>query len=159
MLGKFFGKKKSGYFLELSEDEISASSEASEKSALEAPQAAEKPAVAAATTATAATTAPAPAAAVKESVSAISDAVSKASEAMPQKAASPAPLSDPLELIRTALASSANTAEPKAEVEAESNFSTDYLVPRATARRRRPGPSLSSFRSMAKDMRRTTAGF
>ena len=49
MLGKLFGKKKSGYYLELSEEEISAIPEAAEKPApapaAAAPQETSEPAV------------------------------------------------------------------------------------------------------------------
>ncbi|MEM1253633.1 MAG: hypothetical protein AAGI69_14470 [Cyanobacteria bacterium P01_H01_bin.21] len=164
MLGKLFGKKKSGYYLELSEDEASAvpASKPAPKAAKAAPSKApeaKKSEPAKATTSE--TPAPAAAAATpaKQAAPAVPAAVSKASAAMPQEVATPEPMSDPLELIRTALAASANqTAAAEAAAE-ESNFAPDYLAPKPSARRRRPGPSMSPFKSMAKDMKKTTSGF
>ena len=168
MLGKLFGKKKSGYYLELSEDEASAvpsskpaskaaSSKASKakgksgpKAVAEAPTAEQQ----AATAEQPAATAPA-----KQAAPAISSTISKAAAAMPQEVATPEPMSDPLELIRTALAASANQTAAKPKETTEANFAPDYLAPKPSARRRRPGPSMSPFKSMAKDMKKTTAGF
>ena len=101
MLGKLLGKK-SGYYLELSEQEIDAIPEP-----LKAPVAAVAKAVDAAVdsaegAAAALTEASAPAA---PAIPALDKAVSKASNAMPQEVAVPeATAPDPLELIRTALA-------------------------------------------------------
>ena len=148
MLGKLFGKK-SNYYLELSEEDIEA---------LPKPlaTAAEK-IVPAVNSITAATESPAP----EKAVSKNKDANGSAAEQPPvETAPSPAtaPLSDPLELIRTAIAASSNQSQPASEDVAEPTFSTDYLLPNATSRRRRPGPSLSPFKTMAKDMKRSSSG-
>ena len=167
MLGKLFGKKKSGYYLELSEDEASAvpASKPAPKAAAAAPSKAPKAKKSEPAKATTKGETPAPTAAeaptkqpAKQAAPAVPTAVSKASAAMPQEVATPEPMSDPLELIRTALAASANQTAPDAEA-AESNFAPDYLAPKPNARRRRPGPSMSPFKSMAKDMKKTTSGF
>ncbi|MGD1952296.1 MAG: hypothetical protein ACFB14_22005 [Leptolyngbyaceae cyanobacterium] len=162
MLGKLFGKKKSGYYLELSEDEASAvpASKPAPKAAKAAPSKAPEAKKSEPAKATEGET-PTPAAAAapaKQAVPAVPTAVSKAASAMPQEVATPEPMSDPLELIRTALAASANQTAAGAEA-AESNFAPDYLAPKPSARRRRPGPSMSPFKSMAKDMKKTTSGF
>lgn len=149
MLGKLFGKKKDKYYLELSEEEINAVPEPA--AAPEAPQ------VEAADAETAPPVDGKAAAPAKKAASAaptLTPAVSKAAAAMPQEVATPAPMSDPLELIRTAIA--ASSAKAAAETP-EATF--DYRMPVAKASRRRPGPSMSPFKGMAKDMKRTTAGF
>ena len=163
MLGKLFGKKKSGYYLELSEDEASAvpASTPAPKAETAAPSKASEAKKSEPATAPKGE-APTPAAAAapaKPAAPAVPATVSKASAAMPQEVATPEPMSDPLELIRTALAASANQPAQEAEVAAESNFAPDYLAPKPSARRRRPGPSMSPFKSMAKDMKKTTSGF
>ena len=158
MLGKLLGKK-SGYYLELSEDEIAAIPEPPVKPAPKAPAAKSEPA-AAATSATPAGAAATdePAAAKPATATVPTEATAgKASAAMPQEVAIPEPMSDPLELIRTALAASANQT-PEAEPKSVPTFA-DYSAPLAKARRRRPGPSMSPFKSMAKDMRKTSSGF
>lgn len=166
MLGKLLGKvKKSGYYLELSEDEIAAVPEPSVKPAPQAPVAKVEPTpatskTAAAEPAAAEPTATEPAAtpaAPQATVPDVAAAVSKAAAAIPQEVAVPEPMSDPLELIRTALAAAANQAS---ETESKSTPTfAEYSAPLAKARRRRPGPSMSPFKSMAKDMRKTSSGF
>lgn len=155
MLGKLFGKKKDKYYLELSEEEINAVPEPA--AAPEAPQVEAAAAVASETAPPVDGKAAAPAKKVSAApaVPTVTAAVSKAAAAMPQEVATPAPMSDPLDLIRTAIAaSSAKTAEAETS---EATF--DYRMPVAKASRRRPGPSMSPFKGMAKDMKRTTAGF
>ncbi|MEM6253010.1 MAG: hypothetical protein AAF821_08815 [Cyanobacteria bacterium P01_D01_bin.156] len=151
MLGKLLGKK-SGYYLELSEEEISAIPEPVASPAA-APQAAspEPESVGAAPTAAAPTpkTVAAPA---------LASSISKAAAAMPQEAATPGQISDPVELIRTAIAAAPSQAATE-EVAESSEPEFDYRAPIAKASRRRPGPSMSPFKTMAKDMKRTPAGF
>ncbi|MEM1242270.1 MAG: hypothetical protein AAGI45_20770 [Cyanobacteria bacterium P01_H01_bin.26] len=150
MLGKLFGKK-SNYYLELSEEDIEAPPQPLAATA--------EKIVPAVNSVTATTESPAPEKAVsknKETAETSSAAAEPAVETAPSPAA--APLSDPLELIRTAIAASSNQSQPAPEEEAESTFSTDYLLPNVTSRRRRPGPSLSPFKSMAKDMKRSSSG-
>ncbi len=134
MLGKIFGKKS--YHLELSEDEIAAIPEPSAPAAQAAP--------------------PQPAAVQSEGPA--DPAVESKQGAAPAPAASApaASMSDPVEIIRTALAAAAN--KPSAS-ESEPVPTFDYTTPVATASRRRPGPSMSPFKTMAKDMRKTTSGF
>lgn len=157
MLGKLLGKgKKSGYYLELSEDEIAAVPEPSVKPAPQAPVAKVEPTPA--TSKTAAATEPtATPAAPQATVPDVAAAVSKAAAAIPQEVAVPEPMSDPLELIRTALAAAANQTS-ETEPKSTPTFA-EYSAPLAKARRRRPGPSMSPFKSMAKDMRKTSSGF
>ena len=161
MLGKLFGKKKSGYYLELSEDEASAvpASKPAPKAEVAAPSKAPEAKKSEPAKATEGETPVAAAAPAKQAAPAVPTAVSKAASAMPQEVATPEPMSDPLELIRTALAASANQTTTEAEAAAEAGFAPDYLAPKPSARRRRPGPSMSPFKSMAKDMKRTTSGF
>ncbi len=141
MLGKLFGKKKSEFYLELSEDDVAAVPEP-------------PPAPAAAPVA-------APKAVVQSEAPAAQPEVEKSKKKGEKVTApatsAPAPsISDPVELIRTALAASAN--QPSA-TESESVPTFDYTTPVAKASRRRPGPSMSPFKTMAKNMKRTTAGF
>lgn len=153
MLGKLLGKK-SGYYLELPEEVIAAIPEPPATPA--APKAkAEASVVEASPTSEteASATTQKPAAAVPE----LAATISKASAAMPQEPAVPQPMSDPLELIRTALAASAN--QPVSDVDSEPQPTFDYTTPVAKARRRRPGPSMSPFKTIAKDMKKTNAGF
>ena len=159
MLGKLLGKK-SGYYLELSEDEIAAIPEPPVKPAPKAPAAkvdATATSETAATESATATDAVATPAAPQATVPAVAATISKASAAIPQEVAVPEPMSDPLELIRTALAAAANQA-PETSPEPTPAFA-EYSAPLAKARRRRPGPSMSPFKSMAKDMRKTNSGF
>ena len=159
MLGKLLGKK-SGYYLELSEDEIAAIPEPPVKPAPKAPAAkveATATSETAATESATATAAVATPAAPQATVPAVAATISKASAAIPQEVAVPEPMSDPLELIRTALAAAANQA-PETSPEPTPAFA-EYSAPLAKARRRRPGPSMSPFKSMAKDMRKTNSGF
>ncbi|MEL6130035.1 MAG: hypothetical protein AAFR24_08420 [Cyanobacteria bacterium J06627_3] len=158
MLGKLLGKgKKSGYYLELSEDEIAAIPEPSVKPTPQAPVAKVESTPATSKTVSAEPAAAEPAAPPQATVPAVSAAVSKAAAAIPQEVAVPEPMSDPLELIRTALAAAANQAS---ETESKSTPTfAEYSAPLAKARRRRPGPSMSPFKSMAKDMRKTNSGF
>lgn len=155
MLGKLFGKK-SGYYLELSEEEIAAIPVAPQASAAPAPVA-----IAATTTpAKAAVKAPAtdsPAKATKESQA--KGKKQKTAEAAAPAAPAQPPLTDPLELIYTALATTANQSGPAPEKAPEPTFSSDYLMPAASSSRRRPGPSMSPFKSMVKGMKRTRSGF
>lgn len=143
MLGKLFGKK-SGYFLELSEEEQESDVpvEATPKSEKTAPEKTE-----------AAVAKTAPAAEQKT----VEKQPAAEAEQTAAKAPSTAAYSDPVELIRTALAASATTADEESS-EPEGNFATDYLVTQTLPRRRRPGPSLSPFKSMAKDVRKRRTG-
>ncbi|EKU97344.1 hypothetical protein Lepto7375DRAFT_6525 [Leptolyngbya sp. PCC 7375] len=143
MLDKLLGKK-SGYYLELPAEEIAA---ISEPAATPAP---------AATPVPAATPAPAAVQSKAPTAETVKKKDSKASEPTAPAVTPAASISDPIELIRTALAASANQP-PAPEPEPAPTF--DYTTPVAKASRRRPGPSMSSFKSMAKAMRRTTAGF
>ncbi|MBT9315993.1 hypothetical protein [Leptothoe spongobia] len=152
MLDKLLGKK-SRYYLELSEDEIAAVPKPADtptpKSAAPkaAPVADAKPAAPKAT----------PVAAAKPATpKAASD---KASEKAVTPAVATNPIPDSQELIRTALAASVTSSQPLAEKGPEPTFSSDYLMPKASAGRRRPGPSMSPFKSMAKNMRRQSSGF
>lgn len=151
MLGKLLGNKKSKYYLELSEDEIAAVPEPPAKL-----EVAVAPAVAANGDAPAAEPGEAAVAAAPLPVPALAPSVSKAAAAMPQEAAVPAAMSDPVELIQTALAAAAN--KPAAAPEAPKP-TFDYTAPVAKAKRRRPGPSMAPFKTIAKDMKKTTAGF
>ncbi|MEO0350023.1 MAG: hypothetical protein AAF282_08240 [Cyanobacteria bacterium P01_A01_bin.15] len=150
MLGKLFGKK-SNYYLELSEEDIEA---------LPKPlAAAAEKIVPVVNSVTATIESPAPEKAVSKNQQTAENG-SAAAQPPVETAPSPAaaPLSDPLELIRTALAASSNQSQSASDDEPEPTFSTDYLLPNATSRRRRPGPSLSPFKSMAKDMKRGSSG-
>lgn len=136
MLGKLLNQKPK-YYLELSEDEIAAIPEP------------------------AATPAPAPAAPAPAAVQA-EPSTQPVVESQPEQASTPAPaapaaISDPIELIRTAIATAGNQSAPAPEPEPTPTF--DYTTPVAKASRRRPGPSMSPFKTMAKDMSKTTAGF
>ncbi len=153
MLGKLFGKKKGKYYLELSEEEINAVPEPAEAPEANQPEAVDKAAAPAEGSAPAKKASAAPAIPPT-----LAPAVSKAANAMPQEVATPAPMADPVELIRTAIAAApSQSASNSGEEAGESTF--DYRMPVATASRRRPGPSMSPFKGMAKDMKRTTAGF
>ena len=159
MLGKLLGKKKKEYFLELSEDAISAIAEpiedlAAKVSAPEAPESKAEPTAkenkkegkkAETAAAKPATTKAAPA------IPQLSPAISKAAAAMPQETAKPEPMADPVDVIRNAIAAAGNQS---AANEAEETF--DYTVPATAAPRRRPGPSMSPFKSLAKDLKKTS---
>ncbi|MEM9483688.1 MAG: hypothetical protein AAGA83_08335 [Cyanobacteria bacterium P01_F01_bin.116] len=140
MLDKLLGKK-SGYYLELSEEEIAA---IPEPAATPAPK---KVATVAQSVVAKAAAAIAPKAA---------DSTEKTAQPEAQPAVVTAPMTDTVELIRTAIAAAANKPKPAAP-EPAPKF--DYTTPVAKASRRRPGPSMSPFKTMAKDMRKTTAGF
>lgn len=148
MLGKLLGKasKKAKYYLELTEDEIAAIREPSETPAPESPKA------------KAATTAKAASAKGKapEAKGKAPEATDKAPAAAPQEVAVPQPMVDSVEIIRSAIAAAAKQAE---SAEASSAATFDYTTPVAKARRRRPGPSMSPFKTMVKTMKRTPSGF
>jgi len=76
--------------------------------------------------------------------------------AAPVAAAAPAAPAapDPVDIIRAALSNSAPTAEGDTTAATPGNFATDYLLPTKPAPRRRPGPSLAKFKTMAKDYKR-----
>ena len=142
MLGKLLGKK-SGYYLELSEDEISAIPEPVAAPVSEAPVTQQVPVVETASS-------------VAQTADTSKTAKKKASKPEVQAAATTSSISDPIELIRTAIAASANKPKPAPPAPVPT---FDYTTPVAKASRRRPGPSMSPFKSMAKDMKKTTAGF
>lgn len=170
MLGKLFGKKsdkKSGYFLELSEEEIAALPKAAKEQATEAVSSA----VAAVSDAAEAVSDAVESivtdaeSAVSEETTSKKEAKAAASKSAPQEKAAPqkqaapqkteqaAPMTDTVELIRTAIAAAANKSEA-AGSGAASTF--DYRAPVTPARRRRPGPSMSPFKSMAKSVKRSS---
>ena len=154
MLGKLFGEKKGGYYLELSEEEINAVPEP--PAAPAAPAAPQAEAPAAVPTEAGGEAAAAPPAKAAAPVQAVASSVSKAAAAMPQEAATPTPMADTQELIRAAIAAASQSAQASAENVSEP---FDYRMPVASAGRRRPGPSMSPFKGMAKDMKRTKSGF
>lgn len=130
-LGSLFGGKKSkdsGYFLEFEEAQGTGSATgkpegAAPKAKVTEAPAAESPAPAAAVAATGTPEAPA------------------APAAKPAVAAAPPAPAKPV-------------APPKPAVPAgPATFAPQYLAPKATNSRRRPGPSLSPYLSMAKQMR------
>ncbi len=138
MLGKLLNQK-SKYYLELSEEEIAA-----------IPEPAATPATAPATSA--------PAAVQSEPSTPQPVVESQPAQASTSAPTAPAAISDPIELIRTAIAAAGNQSAPAPEPEpAAPTF--DYTTPATKAPRRRPGPSMSPFKTMAKDMKKTTAGF
>ena len=70
----------------------------------------------------------------------------------PADAPAPKPARDPEEIIREALAKAEKkpSGQPANPEDAE-NFSTDYLMPLGNRGRRRPGPSFSGYKDMAKE--------
>ncbi len=84
-------------------------------------------------------------------------ATAVAMKAAPAKAAKPAANLSPEELIAAALASVAKAPEGTAEAvsakAASLGFAEQNMIPTLTSGRRTPGPSLSSFKSMAKEIR------
>ena len=150
MLGKLLGKK-SGFYLELSEDEIAAIPEVPATPAPQAqpaPQAAAQPQAAAAEPKAAAPAATKAPAAAKASTQ-------KAPAAAPAAVAT-TPITDTQELIRTAIAAAANRPAPVEEPPTPTF--TDYVA-KPVMSRRRPGPSMSSFQTMAKEMKANKSGF
>ncbi|MBE9068968.1 hypothetical protein IQ260_20190 [Leptolyngbya cf. ectocarpi LEGE 11479] len=161
MLGKLFGKKsdkKSGYFLELSEEEVAALPKAAKEQAAAAvsetvaavSEAAE--AVSEAVESVASDVAPTPSKKAASKKGAASKAAPQQEAAPQKKAAPPAPTNDPVELIRTAIAASAS----KSAANSNSTSTFDYRAPVTPVRRRRPGPSMSPFKSMAKGIKRSS---
>ena len=149
MLGKILGKK-SGYYLELPEEEIDAIPEPPATPAAPAP----------APTAPVAATAAVETATATETPAADSNSKNKKTKTAAAAPQAPAVSSrDPVDIIRAAIAASGNSSQPTEEPPAEPTFAGDYLMPNPSPRRRRPGPSMSPFKSMAKDMKKTTAGF
>jgi hypothetical protein len=66
-------------------------------------------------------------------------------------AAAPAAPRDPEDIIRNAITAGTRPIDSSGNViDAAQNFATDFLMPQTSGSRRRPGPSLSPFRSMAK---------
>ena len=153
MLGKLLGKNnKKKFFLELSEDEISAIPEPSEAPAPQVSEATVETAAEAGAKAADKAAKPSAKKAAAPAITALSPAISKAAAAMPQEAAQPAPMADPVDLIRNAIAAAGNqSAADEAETE-----TFDYTTPATTAPRRRPGPSMSPFKSMAKNLKKTS---
>lgn len=157
MLGKLLGKKKKEYFLELSEDAISAIAEPLEDlaSKVSAPEASETKAETTAEDGKKAEADKAAKPAAKKAAPAaipeLSPAISKAAAAMPQETAKPEPMADPVEVIRNAIATAGNQSASNDEQE-----TFDYTVPATAAPRRRPGPSMSPFKSLAKDLKKTS---
>lgn len=81
------------------------------------------------------------------------NAVAVAEPAIAQKtvAAAPAAPRDPEDIIRAAITAGTQQTDSSGNViNAAQNFATDFLMPQANSSRRRPGPSLSPFKSMAK---------
>ncbi|MEM6713771.1 MAG: hypothetical protein AAF827_06525 [Cyanobacteria bacterium P01_D01_bin.6] len=78
----------------------------------------------------------------------------KASEPVPVAASDPQPSTAPAAASAPVLA-----AEKQPEVPTVKNFATDYLINPQFNRspRRRPGPSMSPFKNMVKDMGRKSA--
>lgn len=154
MLGKLLGKK-SGFYLELPEDEIAAIPEVA---ATPAPQAQPAP------QAVAAPQAQAESAAKPETTTAAPNATKAPAATKASKKEAPAapaavvttPITDTQELIRTAIAAAANRPAPVEEPPTPTF--TDY-VPKPIMSRRRPGPSMSSFQTMAKEMKASKSGF
>jgi hypothetical protein len=131
VIGKIFGKKKSEFFLEIKDD----GSEAIVSPAKEAE-------------------APTPVATAGETASAPA-ASEQPVAAAPVAATPPTPpstaVTDTAALIRAAVS---KPASKPVEAAAEGpTFATDYLITPANGSRRRPGPSLDAFKSMAKGMR------
>ena len=86
-------------------------------------------------------------------------AVKKEKPAAPSQASTPAPAKAtksqaPAEKAKPKAAPVAQPVPVQPKPEPVGNFATDYLiVPSSTSGRRRPGPSLSSFKDLAKDMK------
>ncbi|MEO0866833.1 MAG: hypothetical protein AAFY17_00010 [Cyanobacteria bacterium J06642_11] len=140
MLGKLLGKK-SGYYLELSDEEIAKIPEPPVESAPPAPQVQAVAGGDASDPATATVSADGtPAAASQATV------------------LTTTPMTDTVELIRSAIAAAGNQTEKAAEPESTAPV-FDYTTPVAKASRRRPGPSMSPFKDMVKNMKRTQSGF
>ncbi|MEO1403097.1 MAG: hypothetical protein AAFV72_17865 [Cyanobacteria bacterium J06635_1] len=170
VIGKLFGFKKSGYYLELVE-EGSEQSASPTQAAVATPsvEATPKSAPAKKTKAKKTTTAqvaPAESPVVQEAAvsspsvaeeAAVSSPSPDVSEVAQVETAAPVPqvsVTDPLELIRAALSNSGTASGGDNGAVTEGNFATDYLVLPSGSGRRRPGPSLSPFKDMAKGMRR-----
>ena len=63
-----------------------------------------------------------------------------------------APSRDPDDIIREAIAATEKSPDGKpVDPEAVDTFSTDYLMPLGNRGRRRPGPSFSDYKNMARD--------
>lgn len=149
MLSKIFGKKKSGYFLELKEEdsqqaakpEVSAKPQAEKpaEAATQAPAVEEKPAE------------PAPTSSKTKKSSIKSKKATKSPEKQPEKQPEQEPSSVPLISSFPASATSASQngkAEPQ-----EVAFASKYLLT-PTLSRRRPGPSLSTYKNMARQVKK-----
>lgn len=157
VIGKLFGFKKSGYYLELSEEDIQQSA----PQAVAAPPSVEAnsksaPAKKTKTQKTKATATPTEASVSEEVATSSPSPEVKVSEVAAVQTAEPVAqvsVTDPVELIRAALSNSATTSDDNGAVPV-GNFATDYLVSPSRSGRRRPGPSLSPFKDMAKGMRR-----
>lgn len=155
VIGKLFGFKKSGYYLELGEEGSEQSApqavvatplvEANSKSA---------PAQKTKTQKTKAKATPAEASVAEAAVSSSSPDGSEVAETKPAEPVPQASVTDPVELIRAALSNSATSSGGSNGAVTAGNFATDYLVLPSRSGRRRPGPSLSPFKDMAKGMRR-----
>ena len=67
-------------------------------------------------------------------------------------ASEPKTIRDPEDIIREALAKAQKAPDGKpVDPEAAETFSTDYLMPLGNRGRRRPGPSFSNYKNMARD--------
>lgn len=169
-IGKTLGVGKENYFLEL-DDAAEDTVKGIEKVVAKAPEVAKEVASEVTSAAEAAVeTSTAAAEAVAETAATAGKAVEKkvekaakntaakatAKSKAPEKAAAPAKAApaapDPNDIITSAIAAGArkrsgNAVGPNGEVQ---NFSTTYLMPKKKMSRRRPGPSLSGFKGMAK---------
>jgi hypothetical protein len=130
ILGVFGVGKKSEFFLELDEADSGAKGDAASEG------------TAAPASATAPQATPSQASAPAKSSSSAPEKTAPAPQQQPKPAAEPAPL----------VTSAAKTAKPAPDA---GTFATDYLVnPKlSTGGRRRPGPSLSPFKDLARQVK------
>lgn len=152
MVFKFLSKgKKSEYFLEAPSDTNGATATPAAKVA-EAKKAVEK------TLAEAQKSAEAKVDQLQETVAKVADAVEDKVAAVTESKSEPTKSTAKTKKMKTAKAAKPEakpiTATVKAAPKAEpvKNFATNFLMPNSATPRRRPGPSMDAFRSMAKDV-------
>lgn len=153
-IGGIFGGKKSGYFMELDEAQV-AKLDSVKAKASEAKDAVVENAKSAVATVEAAakSTADSVAETVKEATTTTEETVKPAAKSVKAKKA------EPVTAEKAETNGSSNGAKPSVPAETLNlpqptvSFATEYLVPKPTNSRRRPGANMSSYLDMAKTVK------